>query len=135
MILKTYTRLFTNDADKTLELFKKLHQTEPHLRFNFNDWDLIAIGDTLIVGGTDESLAPIRDSHGPYIVDNLDETRRILLEGGAEITQEIEPTLTGRFLYAKHSDGLLVEYVEWNFDLVEKWIAAPLQNGKLSSQI
>jgi hypothetical protein len=87
MILKTYTRLFTNDADKTLELFKKLHQTEPHLRFNFNDWDLIAIGDTLIVGGTDESLAPIRDSHGPYIVDNLDETRKILLEGGAEITQ------------------------------------------------
>jgi hypothetical protein len=96
---------------------------------------LIAIGDTLIVGGTDESLAPIRDSHGPYIVDNLDETRRILLEGGAEITQEINPTPTGRFLYAKHSDGLLVEYVEWNSDLVEKWITTPLQNGKLSSQI
>jgi hypothetical protein len=135
MILKTYTRLFTNDADKTLELFKKLHQTEPHLRFNFNDWDLIAIGDTLIVGGTDESLVSIRDSHGPYIVDNLDETRKILLEGGAEITQEINFTPTGRFLYAKHSDGLLVEYVEWNSDLVEKLIAAPLQNGKLSSQI
>lgn len=135
MILKTYVRMFTNDADKTLELFKKLHQTEPHLRFKFKDWDLIAIGDTFIVGGTDESLAPIRDSHGPYIVDNLDETQRILLEAGAEITQEIEPAPTGRFLYAKHPDGLLIEYVEWNSDLVEKWIAAPSRNGKPSSQI
>ncbi|QLE46028.1 VOC family protein (plasmid) [Nostoc sp. C052] len=135
MILKTYARVFTNDANKTLELFQKLHQTEPHLRLNFNDWELIAIGDTFIVGGTDESLVPIRDSHGPYIVDNLDETRSTLLEGGAEITQEIKPAPTGRFLYAKHSDGLLVEYVELNSDLVEKWIAAPLRNGKLSSQI
>lgn len=135
MILKTYVRVFTNDADKTLELFKKLHQSEPHLRFKFNDWDLIAIGDTFIVSGTDESLAPIRDSYGPYIVDNLDETRRTLLEAGAEITQDIKPAPTGRFLYAKHSDGLLVEYVEWNADLVEKWIATPLRNGKLSSQI
>jgi hypothetical protein len=135
MILKTYARVFTNDADKTLELFQKLHQTEPHLRFNFNDWDLIAIGDTFIVGGTDESLVSIRDSHGPYIVDNLDETRRILLEGGAEITLEITPAPTGRFLYAKHSDGLLVEYVEWNSDLVEKLITTPLQNGQLSSKI
>jgi predicted enzyme related to lactoylglutathione lyase len=135
MILKTYARMFTNDADKTLELFKKLHRTEPHLRFNFNDWDLIAIGDTLIVGGTDESLVSIRDSHGPYIVDNLDETRRTLLEGGAEITLEITPAPTGRFLYAKHSDGLLVEYAEWNSDLVDKWIAAPLRNGTLSSQV
>jgi hypothetical protein len=135
MILKTYARVFTNDADKTLELFKKLHRTEPHLRLNFNDWELIAIGDTFIVGGTDESLIPIRDIHGPYIVDNLDETRRTLSEGGAEITQEIKPAPTGRFLYAKHSDGLLVEYVELNSDLVEKWIAAPLRNGKLSSQI
>lgn len=34
MILKTYARVFTSDANKTLELFKKLHRTEPHLRIN-----------------------------------------------------------------------------------------------------
>jgi hypothetical protein len=34
MILKTYVRVFTNDADKTLELFKKLYRTAPHsIRF------------------------------------------------------------------------------------------------------
>ena len=33
MIFKTYTRIFTNDAEKTLRVLQKLHAGEPHLRF------------------------------------------------------------------------------------------------------
>jgi hypothetical protein len=135
MILKTYTRVFTNDADQSLVLFRRLHGSEPHLRLKFHGWDLIGIGDILIIGGTDEALAPIRDSHGPFIVDNLDETQKVLEQCGAQITQATAPAPTGRFLYARHPDGLLVEYVEWTPDLVEKWITAPQREGKLSSQL
>jgi catechol 2,3-dioxygenase-like lactoylglutathione lyase family enzyme len=135
MILKTYARVFTNDADKSLDLFKKLQGSEPHMRLKFRDWDLIAIGDILIVGGTDEVLAPIRNSHGPLIVDDLDETQKVLEQGGAQIIQAAAPAPTGRFLYARHPDGLIFEYVEWTPDLVEKWITSPQREGKLSSQL
>ena len=134
-ILKTYARVFTNDARKALETFQALHGGEPHLVFRFGDWDLIGIGDVFIVGGTDESLAPIRDSHGPLIVDDLDETRRLIEQAGGEITRPIFPAPTGRGLYARHADGTVVEYVEWKPELVEKFIRAPQREGKLSSEL
>jgi hypothetical protein len=135
MILKTYARVFTNDAEQSLALFQRLHGGKPHLRLKFHGWDLIAIGDILIVGGTDEALAPIRDSHGPFVVDNLNETQKILEQCGARIIQAAATGPTGRFLYARHPDGLIVEYAEWTPDLVEKWIKTPQREGKLSSAL
>ena len=135
MILKTYTRIFTNDAEKTLRVLQKLHAGEPHLRFRFDPWDLIGIGDVLVVAGSDEALAPIRGSFGPWIVTDLDETRQLLVEAGAEITREITSVPTGRMMYAHHPDGSIVEYVEWTSELVERLIDAPHRAGKLASQL
>ena len=135
MILKTYTRMFTNDAEQTLSVLRPLHASEPHLRLKFEAWELIGIGDVLVVAGTDEALAPIRDSLGPWIVTDLDETRRQLVEAGSEITREIEPVPTGRMMYARHPDGASVEYVEWTPELVEQFIHAPQRAGKLASQL
>ena len=135
MILKTYARVFTNDLEKTLAMFQSLSGTQPHLRLQFGEWSLAGIGDTFIVAGTDEALAPIRDSHGPFIVDDLDEVQRRIEAAGGHVTQPISAVPTGRMLYAKHADGLHVEYVEWRPDLVEQWIRAPQRQGKLSSQL
>ncbi len=135
MILKTYSRMFTNDADAALTTLQRLHGRLPHLRLRFGEWDLIAIGDTFLVGGTDEALAPIRDSHGPVIVEDLDEVHAELLRCGATITQPIVDVPTGRMLYARHADGLHVEYVEWTPELVEKFIRVPQREGRLSSEL
>lgn len=135
MILKTYTRIFTTDPEATVGLLQKLHAGEPHLRFTFDAWALIGIGDVLVVGGTDEALAPIRGSLGPWIVTDIEEARRVLVEGGAEIVREIEAVPTGRMLYARHPDGSVVEYVQWTPELVEKLIEVPRRAGKLSSQL
>ena len=135
MILKTYARIFSDDAEKTLALLQPLHAGQPHLRFRFNDWDLIGIGDILIVGGTDESIAPIRGSIGPLIVDDLDETLTLLETAGAEITQRPVDVPTGRMLYARHPDGSIVEYVQWTSELVERFIRTPQREGKLASQL
>ncbi len=129
MILKTYARVFTNDAQKSLDNFKQVFGGEPHMRMRFGDWDLIGIGDVMFVGGTDEALAPIRDSHGPFIVDDLDETQNRLKQAGAEITKPISPAPTGRYLYARHPDGASVEYTELKPELVEKWITSPHLGG------
>ena len=56
----------------------------------------------LVVAGSDEALAPIRGSFGPWIVTDLDETRQLLVEAGAEITREITSVPTGRMMYAHY---------------------------------
>ena len=135
MIVKTYTRIFTNDAEETLRILRKLHAGEPHLRFRFDPWELVGIGDVLVVAGTDDALAPIRGSLGPWIVTDIDETREILMDAGAEIIRDIAPVPTGRMMYARHPDGAVVEYVHWTPELVEQFIAAPQRAGTLASQI
>lgn len=135
MILKTYTRIFTTDLEGTLRLLRRLHVSEPHLRFRFDPWELVGIGDVLVVAGTDEALAPIRGSLGPWIVTDIDETRRSLVEDGAEITREIAAVPTGRMMYARHPDGAIVEYVQWTAELVEQIIEGPRRAGKLTSEM
>jgi len=95
----------------------------------------VAIGDILVVAGTTEALAPIRASTGPWVVDDLDETQRALFAGGATITLDPQDSATGRFFYARHPDGIEVEYVQWTPELVETLIEAPRREGVLSSQI
>lgn len=135
MILKTYTRLFTTDAEKSLALLRRLHGGEPHMRLTMGDWELIAIGDILLVAGTEQSLAPIRNSQGPIIVDDLDATKVTLEENDAAISQPISQGPTGRFLYAVHEDGSTIEYAEWNPELVYRWYQAPKDGGRPSAQL
>lgn len=135
MILKTYTRIFTTDLEGTLRLLRPLHAGEPHLRFRFDPWELVGLGDVLVVGGTEEALAPIRGSLGPWIVTDIDETRRSLVAAGAEITREIAPVPTGQMMYARHPDGAVVEYVQWTPELIERIIEAPRRAGMLASAI
>ena len=135
MILKTYARLFTNDPEKTLRTVQALHGGEPHIRLEFNGWHLIGIGDIFIVGGSDEALTPIRDSNGPLVIEDADETMALLKNLGAEIIIPMYDAPTGRGFNAKHADGNVVEYVEWKLELVERLIRKPLNDGKPSSQL
>lgn len=135
MILKTYTRIFTTDPERSVALIAALHGTGPHLEFAYGDWTLTGIGDVLVVGGSEEALAPIRGSLGPWIVEDIDETRRTLTEAGSEIVRDVTDVPTGRMMYARHADGSVVEYVEWTDDPVERLVSEPLRRGVLSSQI
>lgn len=135
MILKTYARVFTNDYEGTLATLERLHGRAAHIKMEFGEWNLAGIGDVFVVAGTDEALAPIRDSHGPFIVSDLKALQAKLLADGASITQTIIDVPTGRMLYARHRDGLHVEYVEWTNELVERFIRLPQREGKLSSEL
>jgi len=122
MILKTYARVFTTDLAAALPLYQQLVGREPDLQFAFGEWELVALGDLLLIGGTTEALAPIRGSHGPLVVDDLVATQHQLTQAGAVITQPISPTPTGTMLYARHADGTVMEYVQWTPDLVKRII-------------
>lgn len=81
MILRSYSRILTTDLETTVEALKAVHVTDPHLRFSFDPWTLVGIGDVLAVGGTDETLEPTRSSHGPWIVKDVDDMKTKLLFG------------------------------------------------------
>lgn len=135
MILKTYTRMFTTDLESTVATLQVVHGTEPHLRLDYDPLTLVGIGDVLVIGGTDEVLAPIRGTFGPWIVEDIDDAKAKLLASGASVVRDIDDIPTGRMMYMRHADGSVVEYVQWAHDLVEKNILAPLRAGTLASQI
>ncbi|MDR3728148.1 MAG: VOC family protein [Terracidiphilus sp.] len=120
MILKTYARIFTVDIEVSLDLLRKLVGREPDLRFAFRDLEIAAIGDFCVVAGPAASLAQYRSSQGPIVVDNLEETQSLLLAAGAKITVPPSESDSGVFLYARHPDGVDVEYVQWKPELVKR---------------
>ena len=135
MILKTYTRVLTTDIEATVATLKAVHGTEPHFRFDYDPLTLVGIGDVLAIGGTDAALEPIRGSFGPWIVEDIDAAKGMLLANGASVEQDVKDITNGRMMYMRHADGSVVEYVEWTPELVERHILAPLRAGTPASQI
>jgi len=135
MILKTYTRVLTTDIEATVATLKAVHGTEPHFRFDYDPLTLVGIGDVLAIGGTDAALEPIRGSFGPWIVEDIDAAKGMLLANGASVLQDIKDITKGRMMYMRHADGSVVEYVAWMPELVERHILAPLRAGTPASQI
>jgi hypothetical protein len=59
---------------------------------------------------------------GPVIVDDLDSITAALLKHGAVITKPEDVSPSGRYLFARHADGLHVKYVQWKQEFVERFI-------------
>ena len=119
MILKTYARIFTTDMDKSLEFLQGLVGVIPDYRFTMKEvgLEIAGIADFCVVAGHQEKLLPVRASQGPLIVDDLDQTKAVLVAHGALIAKPDAESDTGRYFYAVHPDGSEIEYVEWKPEL------------------
>ena len=122
MVIKIYSRVFTNDTDASLTFFEPLLGIKPDYRFKMGELEITGLGDICLVAGTNEVLDPIRQTRGPFIVDDLEKTKSLLLKGGAVITKAESDAPTGRLFYARHPDGTEVEYLQWHDDLVKRLI-------------
>lgn len=119
-ILKTYARLWADDLDAALPLLRHLGGAEPELRFAFEDIELAAIGDFLVVAGPAARRARYAHASATVVVSDLDALVDSLAAHGATITTPEATSGTGRFLYARHPGGAEVEYVEWAPELVRR---------------
>jgi hypothetical protein len=122
MILKTYARLWVSDLDATLPLLEAIVGRPADLRFAFDDLELGAIGDFLVIAGSPEALAKHREATGPVVVSDLAELEATVVAAGAQIVAPVAESATGSFLYARHPDGSLVEYVQWKPEIVARII-------------
>ncbi|WP_103502516.1 MULTISPECIES: glyoxalase [Streptomyces] len=124
MILKTYARLWADDLSATLPLLERLTGQHPDLQFAFDEIEIAAIGDFLVIAGPAEERARYAHATATVIVSDLDQTRLALDEAGAEITTQEATSTTGRFLYARHRGGVEAEYVEWKPDVRRQVLGA-----------
>ncbi|ANP52210.1 hypothetical protein J2Z21_009507 [Streptomyces griseochromogenes] len=116
-ILKTYARLWSEDLDKALPPLVELVGADPHLRFEFEDVEVGAIGDFLVIAGTADAAARLPRGTTTVIVSDLDQVQTVLTSHGAEVTFGPAQGPTGSYLFARHADGSEVEYVQWKPEL------------------
>ena len=120
MILKTYARVVTENAERTLEGLRKLTGKEPDVRFAVGTTEIIAIADFCIVAAPNEQLAALREIVGPVIVNNLEELYAKLVEQGSQITLGPIEAPSGTVLYARNSDGIVMEWLQYTPELMER---------------
>lgn len=113
MILRTYTRILTQDANGALKPLQALVGRPPDARFPLpGGIELVPIGDFFIIAGPAEALKPFVGVLGPVIVDDLDATEAHLQENGVTIKGKHDVP-TGRLLFAEHPGGVMIEWLEW----------------------
>jgi len=120
MIVEAYTRVFVDaDAiDSTIGFYKALLSGEQTLRFAYPETglELAAISSprlsVLIVAGPPEKRAQFEATRLTIKVEALESFLDVLKDAGAEQLAPIQPTPVGRKTRFRHTDGLVVEYVE-----------------------
>ena len=117
-VLKTYARVWSDDVESALPLLERLTGEQPHLRLAFESVQLAAIGDFLVIAGPAEERERYTHASATVVVSDLNALLEVLEESGATITAPPATGPTGRFVYARHADGIAVEYVQWTPDLV-----------------
>lgn len=117
-VKKILSRVYTNNAEEAIRFYEELFQKKIASRFTMKNPDLevINIDDLLIIVGTEEELATVRNTNATFSVDSLDEYKDILLKNGATVLNDIREVPTGFNMTVKHKDGIIVEYVQRNVD-------------------
>ncbi|MDO3412685.1 hypothetical protein QWJ34_23160 [Saccharibacillus sp. CPCC 101409] len=112
---RTLIRVFVGPGrlEETIDYYEQLQQVARDAFFPYPEAGLYLamVGSFLIIEGSDEQLAPYRQTTGTLLVDDVQPYYDRLLADGAEIVGAIRDVPTGRGFTARHRDGTVVEYV------------------------
>ena len=120
MILETFTRAFVDAGalDASVAFYKALLSGEQTLRFADpqTGLEIAAVSSpklsVLIVAGPPDKRAPFEATRLTIKVDALEPFLAVLRTAGAEQLEPIQATPVGRKSRFRHTDGLVVEYVD-----------------------
>lgn len=112
---RTFIRIFVapEAIESTTAWYERLLATERDMVMPYPEKDLLltAVGGFLIIGGTDEALAPFRATVGTQLVPDIEPYLRWFRTEGAEFVQEPFLAPVGRGFTVRHPDGSVIEYV------------------------
>jgi len=120
MILASYVRVFVDahQFDKTRAFYRTLLNGSDGVYFSYPEKGLELASvisphlSVLIIAGPPESRKPFESTVLTLRVDILEPVIENLLSQGATQLEPIQKTPIGRKTRFRHSDGLIVEYVE-----------------------
>ncbi len=113
-VLSIKVPIFTTDLEKTVKDYETLLGVSMQYKFDMSSIGISVanIGDILIVGGSENVLAPLKQIRATLVVDSIEDYHSYLIGHGATILQSPESTPTGQNMIAKGKDGVVFEYVE-----------------------
>jgi len=107
-------RFYVLDINEAIEFYEKLLNEKCKIRLNYSELnlELAQVANILIIGGSEESLKPIRDTQATFLVDSILEYKEFLLKNNSTIIRDLKEVPTGINMTVKHLDGTIIEYVE-----------------------
>ena len=120
MILKTYARVVTGKIEPTLTTLRALTGKGVDLRFTAGEIEIAAVGNFCVIAAPPAQQGALREVVGPVVVDDLLQTRTDLLKHGAVIVQDCFDAPTGTVLYARNIDGVVVEWLQYSAEYLQK---------------
>jgi predicted enzyme related to lactoylglutathione lyase len=118
-VLRSYLHVRTQDFEGSVRLLMAVTNDDRPPVVQAGPVQVALVGGFMVLGGPKEVLDGIPDSAGSVVVDDLDRTESTLRAEGAEIITPAGPSPLGRFLYARHPDGTVVEYNQFDDALLE----------------
>jgi len=106
--------IFTTEFETAVKSYETLmgESTQRKFEVSSKGISVAKIGNVLIIGGSEETLTPLRQIRAIFVVDSIDDYDAYLRANSATILQPPTPTPTGRNMIAKGADGMVFEYVE-----------------------
>jgi predicted enzyme related to lactoylglutathione lyase len=113
-IYKILTPIYVNELEKALPFYEELLQTKAGTRFHYAErkLNIAVVGQLLLICGTEEALAAVRNIALSILVDDIYAYKTWLLDNGAVIQQDITKVPTGYNMLVQQPDGTIIEYVE-----------------------
>jgi len=113
-VIRIATRVYVNKLDLALSFYENLLGKKADMRFTYPEvgLELAAVGDFLLLAGSEEALKPFKDTKVTLLVDSIEEFKSYLEENGAKIVRDIKNVPTGKNMTVEHPDGSIFEYVQ-----------------------
>ncbi|MFH9040598.1 VOC family protein [Streptomyces sp. NPDC017966] len=110
-ILGATLRVCVDDIETAIPFYERLAGGRA-LRFERGGVQVAAVGCFLLMSGPAAELDVLRRVTATLAVKDVEETREVLAEMGADIIAGPLPTPVGRNLIARHPDGAVYEYAD-----------------------
>ncbi len=113
-VRQAYVRVYVRDLNTSRPFYEQLLGEAASAQFTYEaaGLELAVIGPILTLAGTDQALAPFRETRATFIVDDVQEFHDHLAGAGCRIIREMAKVPTGMNLTVQHPDGTLIEYVQ-----------------------
>ncbi len=108
-IIGVLARVFVDDLDVALVLYRSLADEQEPVRFRFGDVELARVGPFLLLSG---DTAAYRNRVATLVVRDLEPVMSDVERTGGKILEGPSPAPNGRRLIARHPDGAVFEYIE-----------------------